>query len=155
MLRIFFASRFRFLEEVLVFSFRIHVRCMFFHFLLVTSSFNRCQSAFNGMIEIGPIFAPMFCQERQHFEIEDFELQTLLEKALSPLTAILTRQMGTAGREDQAGSAGRSNRERSEHVLFKRLEEQPGQLFLARSGRRTTWNSQSQCAMIWETDKMG
>lgn len=41
-------------------------------------------------------------EERQHFEIEDFELQTLLEKALSPLTAILTRQMGTAGREDQA-----------------------------------------------------
>lgn len=40
-------------------------------------------------------------EERQHFEIEDFELQTLLEKALSPLTAILTRQMGTAGRGDQ------------------------------------------------------
>ena len=98
----------------------------------------------------------MFCQERQHYEIEDFELQTLLEKALSPLTAILTRQMGTAGRGDQAGSAGRSNRERSEHVLFQiKIGGTACRLFLARSGCRTAWNSQSQCAMIWETDNMG
>ena len=54
--------------------------------------------------------------------MEDFELQTLLEKALSPLTAILTRQMGKPG-GDQAGSAGQVVKGLSMSFFKQRLED--------------------------------
>eukprot|EP00434_Breviolum_minutum_P007515 symbB.v1.2.006633.t2/scaffold390.1/size254036/29 len=42
-------------------------------------------------------------EERRHFELEEFELGTVLEKALTPLTAILTReQVGRAEKIEQA-----------------------------------------------------
>jgi len=42
-------------------------------------------------------------EERRHFELEEFELGTVLEKALTPLTAILTReQVGRAEKIEPA-----------------------------------------------------